>query len=151
MKNLIFVFVLFLSTVINAQTIKFNIYAGFKYSGSVVDTNVVNSNGFSYTTIGFGNNSIVINKTSKTVVNEYYVNENCFGVLLYTNLSNYKKKDGVIKFQAQRLNTKTNQMYTEYFIINENADTDSPYFISYWYINGAINGIVVPKSAITFN
>lgn len=151
MKNLILVFSLLLSTFVNSQTFEFNFFTKFEHSGTVVDTNILNSPGFEYTHIGFGKNKITINKTTKTVVNEYYVNETNFGTLLYTNMSNYKKSNGVTKFQAQRLNPETNEMYTEYFIINESASTNSPYFISYWYVNGTINGSIVPKSAIMFN
>jgi hypothetical protein len=153
MKKLILIFAIAVSNISNAQTVTldFSFYTQFKYTGTQIDTNILNLDGFKYTAIGFGKNHVVLDAKAKSLINEYYVNEDFFGTLTYTNMSNYKKSNGVTKFQAQRVDYATGNMYTEYFIINENSDTNSPYIISYWKVGDEFNGVIVPRSAIQIN
>jgi len=135
-----------------AQQLNFNFvfYSQFEYTGKQkIDTNILKLDGFSYASIGFGKNDITVDFTNKKITNDYFIDENFKGQLIYENLSNRKNTNGVITFQAQRIHPHTQLLYTEYFIINENALPDSPYLISYWHQDGKIEGVIVPKSAVT--
>lgn len=155
MKKLVIIFIVmfaFLQSKAQKMTFSFDAYLTFvcddkNYSGY----DVINSPSIFYDNIGFGINNVTIDLDSKTVTNNYYVRDDYSGTITYTNLDNYSEKNGIVTFQAKRINPETKKMYTEYFVINQNAlkgEENVPYLITYWYDNGVKHGNVINKELI---
>ena len=154
MRKLFFVlFFLLINTIVKSQTMNFSydVYMVFECSDKTLKGyDVVTSESIEYVGIGFGKNNITIDIDKKIIRNDYFVNDEYKGCLTYNNLKNYKESDGILTFEATRLNPETNKPYTEYFIINNNLtkEEDTPYFVSYWFENGKMFGSVINKNLI---
>jgi hypothetical protein len=155
MKNLILSLVMFVSSFVSFSQVvelNFDVFMTFQNEDrELTGYSVLESPSIEYVNVGFGKNHITFNFDSKTITNEYYVDSDYSGEIVYTDLTNYTKSNGVVTFQAKRMDPNTKKPYTEYFVINENAmtgETNSPYFISYWFENGVMYGNVINRDLI---